>query len=135
MIEYERSSGLLREKPTKSGTRAVLSLNRGLEFLAVFLDNLAHLPDEASATRCAKCAYKSTLAKYDAKFVRKMVKAAFVAFPNRRVMMRQFYGGGQLSEEQTVTTVEKMIELAHVGAMVYEEVRRVLGEQNLLDLI
>ncbi|XP_055686650.1 ceramide-1-phosphate transfer protein [Lutzomyia longipalpis] len=83
MITYEKDNGLLEKKDYVSGSRTLLRLHRGLDFIREFLRQLGELnPDDKTGT-CCQNAYNATLANFHPWLIRKGVSVAVYGLPTR----------------------------------------------------
>ncbi|KAJ8944104.1 hypothetical protein NQ314_009547 [Rhamnusium bicolor] len=64
MIEYEKQNDLLNKKGHTSGSRTLLRLHRGLDFIQLFLKKLGDLKNEEATSIACRDAYDQTLAKH-----------------------------------------------------------------------
>lgn len=90
MMEYEQSSNLLDKKDYVSGSRTLLRLHRGLDFIYTFLKALGELESENAKTNgvCQK-AYDETLAQFHPWIIRKGAGVAMYALPNRDQLLEK----------------------------------------------
>ncbi|EAT43912.1 AAEL004682-PA [Aedes aegypti] len=90
MMDYERDGNLLAKKDYVSGSRTLLRLHRGLDFIYLFLKRLGEL-ESATANTCAVCqtAYNETLAQFHPWLIRKGAVMAMYAMPNRDQLLER----------------------------------------------
>ncbi|XP_055625938.1 ceramide-1-phosphate transfer protein [Toxorhynchites rutilus septentrionalis] len=84
MMEYEQEANLLTKKGYVSGSRTLLRLHRGLDFIYVFLKRMGELdaPD-ANTNGICQSAYNETLAQFHPWLIRKGANVAMYALPAR----------------------------------------------------
>lgn len=83
MMEYERESNLLSKKDYVSGSRTLLRLHRGLDFIQEFLRRLGELEGDGKTNGVCQAAYNDTLAQFHPWLIRKGANVAMYALPNR----------------------------------------------------
>ncbi|XP_058125421.1 ceramide-1-phosphate transfer protein [Anopheles ziemanni] len=83
MMEYERESNLLSKKDYVSGSRTLLRLHRGLDFIQEFLRRLGELDGDGKTNGVCQAAYNDTLAQFHPWLIRKGANVAMYALPNR----------------------------------------------------
>ncbi|KAH8370904.1 hypothetical protein KR093_005522, partial [Drosophila rubida] len=89
MLLYEKDGNLLLQKGYVSGSRTLLRLHRGLEFVYEFLNRLLTVADDEKAHNVCKSAYNDTLAKYHAFLIRKGAQVAMYTIPTRGDLLRR----------------------------------------------
>lgn len=90
MMTYEQDANLLNKKDYVSGSRTLLRLHRGLDFIYVFLKRLGEL-EEPDAKTCAVCqtAYNETLAQFHPWLIRKGATLAMHTLPTRDLLLEK----------------------------------------------
>uniref|UniRef100_A0A182JN07 Glycolipid transfer protein domain-containing protein n=1 Tax=Anopheles atroparvus TaxID=41427 RepID=A0A182JN07_ANOAO len=83
MMEYEQGSNLLSKKDYVSGSRTLLRLHRGLDFIQEFLRRLGELEGDGKTNGVCQAAYNDTLAQFHPWLIRKGANVAMYALPNR----------------------------------------------------
>ncbi|CAG9854685.1 unnamed protein product [Phyllotreta striolata] len=99
MIEYEKNNDLLKKKGYTSGSRTVLRLHRGLDFMKLFLKKLGDLKDDESTCASCKEAYEQTLAKHHPFIIRSGAYVAMYSLPTRGVLLAQVCGAPENVQE------------------------------------
>ncbi|CAD7077357.1 unnamed protein product [Hermetia illucens] len=89
MIEYEKHENLLTKPNYVSGSRTLLRLHRGLDFIREFLGQLPNLSPNEKATAVCQAAYNGTLAKHHPWIVRKSAVVAMYAMPTREDLLKK----------------------------------------------
>lgn len=92
MIEYEKANELLKKNGYVSGSRTLLRLHRGLEFIHHFLDKLKDLKGEDYTSCSCREAYDATLARHHSWYIRTGAKMAMHALPNREQLFVRVCG-------------------------------------------
>ncbi|XP_052861498.1 ceramide-1-phosphate transfer protein [Anopheles cruzii] len=83
MMEYERDSNLLNKKDYVSGSRTLLRLHRGLDFIQEFLKRVGELEGDVKTNAVCQAAYNDTLAQFHPWLIRKGANMAMYALPTR----------------------------------------------------
>ncbi|XP_018795821.1 PREDICTED: ceramide-1-phosphate transfer protein [Bactrocera latifrons] len=89
MITYEKGEELLKDHSYVSGSRTLLRLHRGLEFIYEFLKRLSELNECDKTHSCCKSAYNDTLAKHHPWVVRKGAVVAMYALPTQGELLKR----------------------------------------------
>ncbi|RZF37044.1 hypothetical protein LSTR_LSTR017255, partial [Laodelphax striatellus] len=89
MVEYEMKNNLLSDKNYISGSRTLLRLHRGLDFLRQFLERVGNLENHESTNNVGQEVYAATLAKYHSWLVRKGASMAMYVLPTREVLLQK----------------------------------------------
>jgi len=99
MISYEKDKELLQKKGYVSGSRTLLRLHRGLDFIRNFLRRLGEVePDEKTSTICS-LSYNETLANFHPFLIRKSANIAMYALPQRDQLLNKVCSDVQKSIE------------------------------------
>ncbi|KAG5878890.1 hypothetical protein JTB14_031548 [Gonioctena quinquepunctata] len=93
MIDYEIQNDLLNKKGYISGTRTLLRIHRGLDFIKLFLKKLCDLKDEESTSTACREAYDQTLSKHHSFIIRNGAKVAIYTLPTKEVLLKRVCGG------------------------------------------
>ncbi|XP_075166610.1 ceramide-1-phosphate transfer protein [Haematobia irritans] len=99
MILYEVDSGLLKDSKYVSGSRTLLRLHRGLEFIYEFLTQLADLAEDVKVQQTCKAAYENTLAKHHTWVIRKGAVVAMYTLPTKEELMKRVCANVSLAKE------------------------------------
>ncbi|KAI9583493.1 ceramide-1-phosphate transfer protein [Glossina fuscipes] len=89
MMTYEKENGLLKDAKYISGSRTLLRLHRGLEFIYEFLSRLASLTEFDKTQLACKLAYEMTLAKHHPWVIRKGALVAMYALPTQGELLKR----------------------------------------------
>lgn len=133
MFEYEKSQNLLRHTKRPSGARTLLRLHRALQFISLFLNEVAKVDDHESTSGLVREAYNQTLAKHHPWVVRKSVHLATLALPYRKVIIQRIYGGTDNVPEKTLVNAT-IVKMAGISDQVYELTNILYEKHDLLDL-
>ncbi|KYN14809.1 PREDICTED: ceramide-1-phosphate transfer protein [Trachymyrmex cornetzi] len=108
MIEYERENKLLEKADFVNGTRTLLRLHRGLDFIREFLQQLGDLADIEKTTSCCQDAYNKTLAKHHPWMIRKAAIVAMYTMPSREILFKKVCGE---NVQRNIDVLPKMLEV------------------------
>lgn len=89
MIEYEKHNKLLKKKGYTSGSRTLLRLHRGLDFIQVFLKKIGDLEDTANTSGACRDAYDLTLAQYHPFLIRNVARIAIYTLPTKNILLKR----------------------------------------------
>ncbi|XP_053677628.1 ceramide-1-phosphate transfer protein [Anopheles nili] len=89
MMEYEQESNLLNKKDYVSGSRTLLRLHRGLDFIQEFLKRLGDLESDGKTIGACQTAYNDTLAQFHPWLIRKGATVAMYALPTRDQLLEK----------------------------------------------
>lgn len=89
MIEYEKKNDLLLKKGYTSGSRTLLRLHRGLDFIRVFLKNVSELEDTANTSGVCRAAYDQTLSHHHTFIIRSGARLAMHTMPTREELLKK----------------------------------------------
>ncbi|CAK1553085.1 unnamed protein product [Leptosia nina] len=92
MMKYEKETNLHEKNGFVSGSRTMLRLHRGLDFIRLFLKRISEA-DEAMNT-CTTCqgSYNETLAEFHPWYIRKAATLAMHALPSRPDLLKKIFG-------------------------------------------
>ena len=129
MIKYEVEYGLTTFKGrVPSGSRTLLRLQRALEFILRFIDEMGRSDDNAKSSHIALTVYKRTLANHHPWLVQKM--AAFVTYmlPSRKELIET------MCKQNYESVLLLMHEVVEAGNPVYDITHSLYKQNNLLNL-
>ncbi|XP_023939742.1 ceramide-1-phosphate transfer protein [Bicyclus anynana] len=92
MMKYEKETTLHEKNGFVSGSRTMLRLHRGLDFIRLFLKRLSEA--EESVNTCTTCqgSYNETLAEFHPWYIRKAATLAMHALPARPDLLHKIFG-------------------------------------------
>ena len=127
MLDYEKTSGLLNKTDYVSGSRTLLRLHRGLDFIREFLRALGEL--QPNDKTCAVCqnAYNNTLAQYHPWLIRKGAVMAMYTLPTRDQLLNRVC----LDVQQAIPLLPDMLAITK---NVYELTEELYTQFNLHQL-
>ncbi|GJQ70061.1 hypothetical protein Trydic_g22541 [Trypoxylus dichotomus] len=131
MIEYEKNCNLLHKNGYTSGSRTLLRLHRGLDFIRLFLKSVGELKNHETTANVCREAYNITLAKYHPFLIRKGAQIAMYTMPTRQELLKKVCGNDDEYIESTINILPKTLE---VTAVVYERIENLYSFYNLHDL-
>ncbi|XP_037714322.1 ceramide-1-phosphate transfer protein [Drosophila subpulchrella] len=108
MLEYEKEAQLLNQKGYVSGSRTLLRLHRGLDFVYEFLNRIQALPDDQKTVDVCKAAYDDTLGKHHSFLIRKGARLAMYAMPTRGDLLKRVCFDVKVAKENLPTMLEHM---------------------------
>ncbi|EDV36136.1 uncharacterized protein Dana_GF12108 [Drosophila ananassae] len=108
MLEYEKEAQLLNQKGYVSGSRTLLRLHRGLDFVYEFLNRVQALVDDQKTSDVCKAAYDETLGKHHSFLIRKGARLAMYAMPTRGELLKRVCTDIQMATENLPTMLEHM---------------------------
>ncbi|KAH8331608.1 hypothetical protein KR074_007905 [Drosophila pseudoananassae] len=108
MLEYEKEAQLLNQKGYVSGSRTLLRLHRGLDFVYEFLNRVQGLVDDQKTSDVCKAAYDETLGKHHSFLIRKGARLAMYAMPTRGELLKRVCTDIQMATENLPAMLEHM---------------------------
>lgn len=127
MMNHERETNLLDKKHFVSGSRTLLRLHRGLDFLRDFLRRMSEL--DAAENTCSVCrtAYNETLAHYHPWLIQKGALMAMYALPTKTNLLNRVC----IDPEKAVLILPDMLQ---VTDQVYDRVHELYTVHDLHNL-
>ncbi|XP_012218280.1 ceramide-1-phosphate transfer protein [Linepithema humile] len=108
MIEYEKENKLLEKSDFVNGSRTLLRLHRGLDFIKEFLRQLGDLLDADKTSSCCQDSYNKTLAKHHPWVIRKAAIVAMYTMPTREALFKKVCGE---NVQRNIDVLPKMLEV------------------------
>ncbi|KAH8336861.1 hypothetical protein KR059_006177 [Drosophila kikkawai] len=108
MLEYEKEEQLLAKKGYVSGSRTLLRLHRGLDFVYEFLNRVQALEDDQKTVDVCKTAYDDTLGKHHSFLIRKGARLAMYAMPTRGDLLKRVCSDVGLAKENLPSMLNNM---------------------------
>ncbi|KAK9870729.1 hypothetical protein WA026_008297 [Henosepilachna vigintioctopunctata] len=130
MIEYERRKHLLNKEEYISGSRALLRLHRGLEFILACLKGLIKLGEREEASTVCHDAYMTTLANHHSNLIIAATKLATCNLPVKHELLAKVCG----REENIRRAEEIMPETLELGLEIYNIIQNIYKKKKLLSL-
>lgn len=130
MMEYEKSNNLLEKQNYVSGSRTLLRLHRGLDFIRKFLLKLSELNENDNTAKACKQVYNETLANYHTFWIRQGAYIAMVTMPNRRDLLSRVCP----QEEQLAQTLQLLPDALEVMSKVYDRMENLYTMHDLHSL-
>nr|CAI5837729.1 unnamed protein product [Callosobruchus analis] len=130
MIEYEKQNELLFKDGYTSGTRTLLRLHRGLEFIHLFLKKIGEIKDDDSTSAVCKEAYEKTLAKHHSFLIRNGAKIAIYSLPTKINLLQRVCG----EPENIQTAMEHLPRALETTLTVYQRIENLYTFHDLHQL-
>ncbi|KAL1491134.1 hypothetical protein ABEB36_011776 [Hypothenemus hampei] len=128
MIQHEKDKGLLEQRDFVSGSRTLLRIHRGLDFIRLFLKKLYELDHSENTSPICKEAYNQTLANYHGFFIRQGAKLAMsLALPTKQDLLITVCG----NEEDIQRAIELLPDTLSVSNKVYDLVENLYTIHDL----
>lgn len=108
MIDFEKENKLLEKSDFVNGSRTLLRLHRGLDFIKEFLRQLGDLLDTDKTSSCCQDAYNNTLAKHHPWVIRKAAIVAMYTMPTRETLFKKVCGE---NVQRNMDVLPKMLEV------------------------
>ncbi|XP_012263217.2 ceramide-1-phosphate transfer protein [Athalia rosae] len=108
MIQHEAENNLLQKSDYVNGSRTLLRLHRGLDFIREFLRQLSDLSESDKTSGCCQDAYNKTLAKHHPWIIRKGAIVAMYAMPTRDLLFKKVCGD---NVQRNIDVLPKMLEV------------------------
>ncbi|KAK8750850.1 hypothetical protein OTU49_015027 [Cherax quadricarinatus] len=131
MIEYERENNILTGSDQQSGSRTLLRLHRGLEFIGGFFSEIHKASDDSGLGSSASELYGRTLAKYHNWVLAKTASALLLMMPNKQTIVERITGGNTSIRAHNEALMPKVIEAMN---SVYNLTQKLYEDYGLLDL-
>ncbi|KAK3871967.1 hypothetical protein Pcinc_022924 [Petrolisthes cinctipes] len=131
MIEYERENNLLTSNDQQSGSRTLLRLHRGLEFITGFFLEIQKASDTSGLGTAASELYGRTLAKHHNWVLAKTAGAVLLMMPNKQTIIERMIGGNQAVREHNEALMPRAIEIM---TSVYNLTQKLYEDYDILDL-
>ncbi|XP_063830853.1 ceramide-1-phosphate transfer protein [Ostrinia nubilalis] len=92
MMKYEKETSLHDKSGFVSGSRTMLRLHRGLDFIRLFLKRLSEGDETMSTCYTCQGSYNETLAEFHPWYIRKAATLAMHALPSRPDLLKKIFG-------------------------------------------
>ncbi|XP_071523854.1 ceramide-1-phosphate transfer protein-like isoform X3 [Panulirus ornatus] len=138
MIEYERENNLMMSSDQQSGSRTLLRLHRGLEFITGFLSEIHKASEDSGLGSVTSELYGRTLAKFHNWILAKTVGAVLLMMPNKKTIIDRVILGSKLvaggSSAVRAHNEALMPKVVEVMTSVYNLTQKLYEDYELLDL-
>ncbi|XP_035914203.1 LOW QUALITY PROTEIN: ceramide-1-phosphate transfer protein [Anopheles stephensi] len=124
MMEYEQEANLLSKKDYVSGSRTLLRLHRGLDFIQEFLKRLGELEGDEKTNGVCQAAYNDTLAQFHPWLIRKGANVAMYALPTRDQLLAKVCADGAIA-------IKLLPEMLSVTRKVYDRTQELYTKYDL----
>uniref|UniRef100_A0A1B6CAC8 Glycolipid transfer protein domain-containing protein n=1 Tax=Clastoptera arizonana TaxID=38151 RepID=A0A1B6CAC8_9HEMI len=128
MIQYEIENNLLNDTKYVSGSRTLLRLHRGLDFIRQFLKRVSELQPNDNTNTVGQEVYNNTLAKHHSWLIRKGAHIAMYVLPTKDVLFTRVCG------DTINDALEALPSMLNLTNEVYNRTEKLYEEQNLLNL-
>lgn len=92
MMTYEKETKLCDKNGFVSGSRTMLRLHRGLDFIRLFLKRLSEADEDMNTCTTCQGSYNETLANFHPWYIRKAATLAMHALPSRPDLLKKIFG-------------------------------------------
>ncbi|KAJ0173939.1 hypothetical protein K1T71_010085 [Dendrolimus kikuchii] len=92
MMNYEKETSLHEKNGFVSGSRTMLRLHRGLDFIRLFLKRVSEIDDKANTCSICQETYNLTLAEFHPWYIRKAATLAMYALPSKPDLLKKIFG-------------------------------------------
>lgn len=128
MIEYEIENNLLKDSKYMSGSRTLLRLHRGLDFIRQFLKRVGELEPHENTNSIGQEVYNNTLARYHPWLIRKGAIIAMYVLPTREALLQRVCG------EHVQVALDALPSMLDLTNEVYDRTERYYRHRDLLGL-
>ncbi|XP_049877065.1 ceramide-1-phosphate transfer protein [Pectinophora gossypiella] len=124
MMKYEKDTNLHEKSGFVSGSRTMLRLHRGLDFIRLFLKRISEAEDSANTCAVCQAAYNETLAEFHPWYIRKAATLAMHALPHRPDLLKKIFG----NDESLTAALAILPQTLSSCDEVYQRVQRLYTE-------
>ncbi|XP_046673472.1 ceramide-1-phosphate transfer protein [Homalodisca vitripennis] len=128
MVQFEIDKGMLKDSSYISGSRTLLRLHRGLDFLRQFLKRIGELQPGDKTNTIGQEVYDETLGKYHSWLIRKGAHLAMFVLPTRDVLLERVCG------KNTQSALSALPDMLLSTNEVYNRTELYFKEKDLLNL-
>ncbi|XP_050682707.1 ceramide-1-phosphate transfer protein isoform X2 [Leptidea sinapis] len=89
MMKYEKETNLYEKNDFVSGSRTMLRLHRGLDFIRLFLKRISDAEETVNTCTTCQGSYNETLAEFHPWYIRKAATLAMHALPSRPDLLKK----------------------------------------------
>lgn len=127
MLDYEKSNEMFKNSRYVSGSRTLLRLHRGLEFILEFLMQISKLSPCDKTSAVCQVAYNDTLAKHHPWVIRKAAVIAMYTLPVQQDLLNKVC----IDVDNAVLNLPKMLRLTKT---IYDRTHNLYSEFDLHNL-
>jgi len=131
MINYEKENNLLKKKKYVSGSRTLLRLHRGLNFIRMFLKKLTEISETDGTGYICREAYDETLVKHHSYLIATTAKMAMYTMPNKQQLFEKVCGNDEDFLKQSLINLPGALEIMN---LVWDITDKVYTENDLHSL-
>lgn len=132
-IDYEKNKNIYMVN--QNATLSLLRLNRGLEFIRKFLENMYHNQDNKKKSyELAYKAYEDTLSFRHHWAVRRLVSAGLYLLPNKAQLIDLMLNGIENKSNRKLND-EIFLEFLELLEKIYSVIHKEFDENNFLELV
>ncbi|CAH4029050.1 ceramide-1-phosphate transfer protein [Pieris brassicae] len=119
MMKYEKETSLHEKNGFVSGSRTMLRLHRGLDFIRLFLKRISETEQDMNTCTTCQGSYNETLAEFHPWYIRKAATLAMHALPSRQDLLKKIFGSeDKLTEAmlvlpQTLESCDEVYQRVH----------------------
>ncbi|XP_038211490.1 ceramide-1-phosphate transfer protein [Zerene cesonia] len=130
MMKYEKETSLHEKNGFVSGSRTMLRLHRGLDFIRLFLKRISEAEETANTCTTCQSSYNETLAEFHPWYIRKAATLAMHALPTRPDLLKKIFG----SEDKLTEALAILPQTLQSCDEVYQRVEQLYTEFGFHDL-
>ncbi|ENN76291.1 ceramide-1-phosphate transfer protein [Dendroctonus ponderosae] len=130
MIEHEKETEILHKKGHTSGSRTLLRIHRGLDFIQLFLKRISELENHENTSVACREAYDQSLAKHHSFLIKQGAKVAMYTLPTREQLLKKVCG----DEEEIQRAVNLLPKTLAASAVVYTRIDTLYTVHDLHNL-
>ncbi|CAH1176064.1 unnamed protein product [Phaedon cochleariae] len=129
MIQYEKENDLLNKNGYESGSRTLLRLHRGLDFIQLFLKKIGDLKSADSTSTACKEAYEQTLSQHHSFIIRSGARLAMFTLPTKDNLLKQVCG-----EDNVQSAMDMLPKTLEVSSSVHQRIEKLYTLHDLHSL-
>lgn len=124
MMKFEKETNLHEKSGFISGSRTLLRLHRGLDFIRLFLKRIGEEDDTMNTCTVCQNSYNESLAQFHPWYIRKAATLAMHALPARPDLLKKIFG----TEESLADAMQILPETLQSCDEVYDRIERLYTE-------
>ncbi|XP_050682706.1 ceramide-1-phosphate transfer protein isoform X1 [Leptidea sinapis] len=130
MMKYEKETNLYEKNDFVSGSRTMLRLHRGLDFIRLFLKRISDAEETVNTCTTCQGSYNETLAEFHPWYIRKAATLAMHALPSRPDLLKKIFG----SEDKLTEAMSILPQTLQSCDEVYQRVHQLYADFAFHDL-